>query len=108
MPSTVGLVPRAAGSGGTMQAVVLRDFGPSANLVAEEVDTPAPGPGEVLLRVRACGVCYHDVIARRGGGRRTAVPALPTILGHEVAGEVVAVGPGVTGWAYGHRAATLQ
>jgi D-arabinose 1-dehydrogenase-like Zn-dependent alcohol dehydrogenase len=91
-----------------MQAVVLRDFGPSANLVPEEVDTPAPGPGEVLLRVRACGVCYHDVIARRGGGRRTSVPALPTILGHEVAGEVVAVGPGVTGWAYGHRAATLQ
>jgi D-arabinose 1-dehydrogenase-like Zn-dependent alcohol dehydrogenase len=91
-----------------MQAVVLRDFGSSENLVTEEVATPVPGPGEVLLRVRACGVCYHDVIHRRGGGRRPAVAVSPMILGHEVAGEVVDVGPGVTGWAYGHRAATLQ
>jgi len=88
-----------------MQAIVLRAFGSADNLRPETVPDPAPGPGEVLLRVRACGVCHHDVINRRGNLPRTAVPA---ILGHEAAGEVVAVGAGVTGWAAGDRAATLQ
>jgi D-arabinose 1-dehydrogenase-like Zn-dependent alcohol dehydrogenase len=59
----------------------------------------------VLVRVRACGVCHHDLINRRGNLPRTHVPA---ILGHEAAGEVVEVGPGVSGWSAGDRAATLQ
>ena len=88
-----------------MQAIVLRAFGSPANLMPESVPDPAPGPGEVLLRVHACGVCYHDVINRRGNLPRTAVPA---ILGHEAAGVVVEVGPEVEGWAVGDRAATLQ
>lgn len=88
-----------------MQAIVLRAFGDPANLRPESVPDPAPGPGEVLLRVHACGVCYHDVINRRGNLPRTSVPA---ILGHEAAGEVVAAGPGVDDWAPGDRAATLQ
>ncbi len=88
-----------------MQAIVLRAFGAPDNLRPELVPDPAPGPGEVLLRVHACGVCFHDVINRRGNLPRTAVPA---ILGHEAAGEVIAVGPGVEGWTVGDRAATLQ
>jgi len=88
-----------------MEAIVLRAFGAPENLRREIVPDPAPGPGEVLLRVHACGVCYHDVINRRGNLPRTAVPA---ILGHEAAGEVIGVGPGVEGWAVGDRAATLQ
>ncbi len=88
-----------------MQAVVLHAFGGPENLHAETVPDPSPGPGEVLLRVRACGVCFHDVINRRGNLPRTSVPA---ILGHEAAGEVVAVGSGVEGWSVGDRAATLQ
>ena len=88
-----------------MDAVVLRAFGESANLRLESVPEPSAGAGEVLLRVHACGVCYHDIINRRGHLPRTSVPA---ILGHEVAGEVVAIGPGVTGWTVGDRAATLQ
>jgi acryloyl-coenzyme A reductase len=88
-----------------MQAIVLRAFGSPDNLRAETVPDPTPGPGEVLLRVEACGVCYHDVINRRGNLPRTSVPA---ILGHEAAGEVIAVGPDVEGWAVGDRAATLQ
>jgi acryloyl-coenzyme A reductase len=88
-----------------MQAIVLRAFGAADNLRPETVPDPSPGPGEVLLRVRACGVCYHDVINRRGNLPRTSVPA---ILGHEAAGEVVAVGAGVEGWTAGDRAATLQ
>lgn len=88
-----------------MDAVVLHAFGAPANLRYQSVPDPAPGPGEVLLRVRACGVCYHDVINRRGRLPRTRVPA---ILGHEAAGEVVAVGREVDGWSVGDRAATLQ
>jgi D-arabinose 1-dehydrogenase-like Zn-dependent alcohol dehydrogenase len=88
-----------------MQAVVLHQFGSPSHLTLQSVADPRPGPGEVLLRVRACGVCYHDVINRRGSLPRTSVPA---ILGHEVAGEVVEVGAGVRGWAVGDRAATLQ
>src|SRR5262249_16222975 len=71
-----------------MQAVVLRAFGSPDNLRTESVANPSAGPGEVLLRVRACGVCFHDVINRRGNLPRTRVPA---ILGHEAAGEVVSV-----------------
>ncbi|HEX9941787.1 MAG TPA: alcohol dehydrogenase catalytic domain-containing protein, partial [Thermoanaerobaculia bacterium] len=88
-----------------MQAIVLRAFGSPDNLRPETVPDPSPGPGEVLLRVHACGVCHHDVINRRGNLPRTSVPA---ILGHEAAGEVIAVGPGAEGWAVGDRAATLQ
>ncbi len=88
-----------------MQAVVLREFGAAHHLAMQSVPDPRPGVGEVLLRVRACGVCYHDVINRRGSLPRTSVPA---ILGHEVAGEVVEVGPGVADWKIGDRAATLQ
>src|SRR4051812_4428857 len=88
-----------------MQAVVLEQFGSVDHLHLMSVDDPRPGPGEVLLRVRACGVCYHDIMCRRGSLPGTNVPA---ILGHEVAGEIVEVGPGVTGWAIGDRAATLQ
>ncbi len=88
-----------------MEAVVLREFGSPENLKTEQVPDPSPGPGEVLLRVEACGVCYHDVINRRGNLPRTTVPA---ILGHEAAGEVIGVGPDVLGWSVGDRAATLQ
>jgi acryloyl-coenzyme A reductase len=88
-----------------MQAIVLRAFGSPGNLRPEIVPDPQPGAGEVLLRVHACGVCYHDVINRRGNLPRTSVPA---ILGHEAAGEVIAVGPDVEGWSVGDRAATLQ
>ncbi len=88
-----------------MQAVVLQAFGGPENLRPQLVPDPSPGPGEVLLKVRACGVCFHDVINRRGNLPRTSVPA---ILGHEAAGEVVEVGDGVEGWSIGDRAATLQ
>ena len=88
-----------------MEAVVLEAFGSPDNLHLRQVPDPSPGGGEVMLRVEACGVCFHDVINRRGDLPRTSVPA---ILGHEVAGEVIGVGDGVEGWSVGDRAATLQ
>ncbi|AKU96346.1 Alcohol dehydrogenase [Labilithrix luteola] len=87
-----------------MKAVILREFGGPENLRFECVPDPVPGHGEVLLRIRACGVCYHDLIARRG--RLGGIP--PMILGHEVVGEVIGIGDGVEGWSVGDRAATLQ
>jgi D-arabinose 1-dehydrogenase-like Zn-dependent alcohol dehydrogenase len=88
-----------------MHAVVLRHFGGPGNLKSESREEPRPGRGEVLVRVRACGVCYHDVIARRGG-----IPGmpLPAVLGHEIAGEVLDIGEGVAGFSRGDRVATLQ
>ena len=88
-----------------MQAVVLHQFGSVEHLEFTSVADPRPGAGEVLVRVHACGVCYHDIMCRRGSLPGTNVPA---ILGHEVAGEVIEVGPGVTGWKVGDRCATLQ
>lgn len=88
-----------------MKAVVLRAFGEPSHLRFESAPKPRPGRREVLVRVRACGVCYHDVINRKGNLPRTSVPA---ILGHEAAGEVVEVGPDTPGWKVGDRVATLQ
>ncbi len=67
-----------------------------------EVPTPSAGPGEVLIRVKGSGVCATDVKILGGSG----LPKhLPTILGHEVAGVVEALGDGVSGLAAGQRVA---
>ncbi|WP_424890263.1 quinone oxidoreductase family protein [Streptomyces sp. XH2] len=68
----------------------------------EETDVPAPGPGELLVRTEAVGVTLPVVRKVRGGG----LP-LPASLGGEVAGEVVATGPDVTGFAVGDRVTGL-
>ncbi|MEV0001765.1 alcohol dehydrogenase catalytic domain-containing protein [Micromonospora sp. NPDC050980] len=66
-----------------------------------EVDTPRPGPGEVLIRVHASGVCHNDVLVSRGV---FPFPQLdPVVIGHEPAGEVVEVGAGVTTRQVGDR-----
>ena len=88
-----------------MHAVVLERIGGPEELSYREVPDPAPGAGEVVVRVRAAGVCGRDLIDRRGG-----FPAmkLPTILGHEFAGEVVSLGDGATRFAVGDRVANLH
>ncbi len=64
-----------------------------------ETPVPSPGAGEVLLRVRACGICGSDLHFYRG-----ALPAMPNISpGHEFAGEVVELGEGVDGFSPGQR-----
>lgn len=68
----------------------------------EEVDLPAPKParGELLVRVRACGVCHTELDEIEG---RTAPPTLPVVLGHEVIGTVERVGQGVAAEVVGSR-----
>lgn len=75
----------------TMKAAIVRQFGKP--LVIEDVPVPQPGPGEVLVKVRACGVCHTDLHAASGDWPVKPVP--PFIPGHEVAGIVAALGPGV-------------
>src|SRR3989454_12392484 len=92
----------------TMRAVVMREFGGPETLRVEEVPAPQPASlreRDVLIRVRAVGVCYHDIINRSGNLPRTR---LPSILGHEIAGEVEAVGSGVQAFRAGDRVATIQ
>ena len=66
-----------------------------------EVAAPAPGPGEVQVRIAACGIGYVDVLVALGGYQ--VKPALPHIPGMEAAGTVAALGEGVTGLAVGDR-----
>ncbi len=72
-----------------MLAAVLKDFD---QLVLEDVPAPEPGVGEVVVRIKACGFCATDYKAIRGIRRNVSFPA---IVGHEPAGVVEAVGPGV-------------
>ena len=78
-----------------MLAAVLRDFG---RVVVEEVPTPEPGAGEVLVRIKACGICQTDYKAFLG--KRDNV-ALPKVLGHEPAGVVAKVGAAVSSFNEG-------
>lgn len=82
-----------------MKAAVVHQFGKP--LAIEDVERPVPGPGELLVKVMACGVCHTDLHAADGDW--PVKPALPFIPGHEVAGVVADLGPGVTGFKPGDR-----
>jgi L-iditol 2-dehydrogenase len=72
------------------------------DLRLEQVDEPSPAPGEVVLRVGAATTCGTDLkVWRRGGHAKMLKP--PTLFGHEAAGQIVALGAGVTGWQVGDR-----
>ncbi|MCP1337894.1 quinone oxidoreductase family protein [Futiania mangrovi] len=81
------------------RAVRIHETGGPEVLKLEEVDVPAPGPGEVRLRQTACGVNFTDIYTRTG-----LYPAqLPCIPGREGVGVIDAVGEGVSGWQAGDR-----
>jgi D-arabinose 1-dehydrogenase-like Zn-dependent alcohol dehydrogenase len=65
-----------------------------------EREIPQPGPGQVRIRVQACGVCHSDVLTKDGGFPGLVYPRVP---GHEVAGVIDEVGSGVTQWKKGQR-----
>lgn len=79
--------------------------GPPEALVPVRLPTPEPGPGQVLIRVRAAGVNRPDVLQRQGV--YPPPPGAPQTLGLEVAGEVVATGPEAPRWRVGDRVTAL-
>jgi propanol-preferring alcohol dehydrogenase len=81
-----------------MRAMVLD--APRRPLRAAELPRPAPGPGQVLLAVRACGVCRTDLHVADG---ELPDPKLPLVLGHEIVGTVAELGPGVERFRPGER-----
>jgi acryloyl-coenzyme A reductase len=88
-----------------MKAVTFRAFGGPEVLETVEVERPEPGTDDVLVRIHAAGVCYHDVLSRGGkipGGKPGR------ILGHEIAGEIVAAGANVVPARIGERVVIYQ
>jgi len=89
-----------------MAAIAVKDGkGPASSLVPTRLPTPRPGPGQVLIRIRAAGVNRPDVIQRLGF--YPPPPGAPETLGLEVAGEVAAVGPDAPRWRVGDQVAAL-
>ncbi len=87
----------------TMKAAVVHACG--APLRIEEVKVPLPGPGQVLVKIEASGVCHTDLHAAEGDW--PVKPPLPFIPGHEGVGYVAAVGSGVTRVKEGDRVGIL-
>lgn len=84
-----------------MQAIRIHETGGPEVMLLEEVETPAPGQGEVLIKVAAAGINYADLAQRQGAYlTRTRTPMTP---GFEVAGTIAALGPGVSAPAVGTR-----
>lgn len=85
-----------------MRAIVYPGAG--APLVLERVPDPEPGPGELVIKVHRCGICGTDLHMTEGSGFEFPAGTVP---GHEYAGEVVAIGKEVAGWAEGDRLTAL-
>ncbi|MEV6302393.1 alcohol dehydrogenase catalytic domain-containing protein [Actinoplanes sp. NPDC051861] len=84
-----------------MRAAVLHTIGDEKLEIRDDVAVLGPGPGEVHIRVRAAGVCHSDLSAINGG----LPQPVPAVLGHEAAGDVLAVGDGVDDLEPGDRVA---
>ena len=87
-----------------MKAIVVREFGPAEVMKLEEVPDPVPGPGQVVVQVKAVGINPVDTYIRSGTYVRK--PNLPYTPGTDAGGVVAAVGPEVTGFKNGDRVYT--
>lgn len=84
-----------------MRALLSHQPGGPETLRVEEIPEPVPGPGQLLVRVRACAINYPDVLIIED--KYQMRPTRPFAPGGEIAGEVEAVGDGVEGWSIGDR-----
>ncbi|WP_293324600.1 NADPH:quinone oxidoreductase family protein [Parvibaculum sp.] len=85
--------------------MIARELGGPKVLKAEEIASPEPGPGQILVRVRACGVNFADSLVLKG--KYQVQPDLPFAPGAEVAGTVLKLGEGVSGLKVGQRVAGM-
>lgn len=88
-----------------MRAIVVVERGGPEGLRCEVIDDPVPTGRQVLLKVRACGVCQRDTFTRRMPPPGVTTPH---VLGHEIAGEVVKLGPDARGFKVGDRVVSTQ
>ena len=89
----------------TMTAIEIKQFGGPDGLVAGRRPVPSPGPGEVLVAMEAAGVNRPDILQRQGG--YAPPPGASDIPGLEIAGRIVTLGSGVTGWRTGDAVCAL-
>ncbi|WP_419897325.1 NADPH:quinone oxidoreductase family protein [Roseomonas sp. USHLN139] len=89
-----------------MKAILCAAYGPPSQLTLQEIASPVPGPGQVLVRVEACGVNFPDILLVEGKYQQK--PALPFSPGGEICGVVAALGEGVMAPAIGSRVAALM
>ncbi|MGB9065090.1 MAG: alcohol dehydrogenase catalytic domain-containing protein, partial [Pseudolabrys sp.] len=89
-----------------MKAMVVHQPGGTEVLSLERVADPIAGPKDVIIKVDACGVCFHDIVTRNGTLKFGV--QMPCILGHEISGTVVDVGRDVRAFQRGDRVATVQ
>jgi len=89
-----------------MKAIVVHQPGGTEVLSLERVADPIAGPKDVIIKVDACGVCFHDIVTRNGTLKFGV--QMPCILGHEISGTVVDVGRDVSAFQSGDRVATVQ
>jgi NADPH2:quinone reductase len=87
-----------------MRALVCHAYGPIDSLTLEDVPEPVPGAGEILVKVGAAGVSFAAMLGIQG--KHQNKPPLPFVPGNEIAGEVAALGEGVTDLKVGQRIAT--
>ena len=84
-----------------MKAAVIEEQGDIQNIIYREWDDPKPGPKDVVLRVKACGLNHLDIFVRRG---MPGFPVkMPFISGGDIAGEIITIGSRVSGWTIGDR-----
>ena len=84
-----------------MKAILCRDFSGPSGLTLEEVPEPVPGPGEIRLSVRACGINFADSLIT--AGKYQVKPPLPFSPGFEVSGDILEIGAGIEGFQVGDR-----
>src|SRR5689334_1013640 len=84
-----------------MKAVLCKQFGPPESLVVEDLPSPRPGPGEVVISVKAASLNFPDVLIIQN--KYQFKPPLPFSPGSELAGVVKEVGSGVQGWRAGDK-----
>src|SRR3569833_411031 len=84
-----------------MKALLSHDPGGPETLRLEDVPAPRPGPAELHVRVRACAINFPDVLIFED--KYQLMPERPFAPGGEIAGEVIGVGEGVSGWSVGDR-----
>jgi len=89
-----------------MRAMVVTKPGAPEALVLTDVPLPEMRPNDVMIKVEACGVCFHDVVTRSGVFKRGV--QMPLIPGHEIAGIVERIGPLVRDFKPGDRVTTVQ